>query len=220
MNPDKTRHRLTNLDRGTEYVVKMVLVNDVGQGPPSRKVVIKTAQHDQSESEAPGKPQILDSKSTHNEIEVSWKAPVGKIFVREYIIQWGKTTPHENIDRVVPGVTTYKIKNLQPHSQYYISLKAGNNAGQGVEDYKVARTTDKQPFTAELYPPLGVQITVLTATTLNVSWHDQDRKKGDYYYTVRYKTNAPIEPRVRFLNSSVRNCLIHGLRPHTVYEVR
>jgi len=36
---------------------------------------------------------------------------------------------------------------------------------------------------------------------------------------VRYKTNLPGKPRARFVNSTDLNCLIHGLRPHTYYEI-
>jgi len=42
----------------------------------------------------------------------------------------------------------------------------------------------------ELYPPLGVHVTVLTHTTLNVSWHDTDRYQKERYYVVSSTTCA------------------------------
>ncbi|XP_076808351.1 netrin receptor DCC-like [Clavelina lepadiformis] len=217
--PNATHFFLKGLRRNAEYAVKMQVYNGEGSSPFSRRVYFDTPKKERLEFGPPGKLQLTEPQRFANEIVVSWFPPDGNVYVRDYIISWGKTTPHENTAKIDSKQNSYRITNLDPSTQYYISVRAGNLAGVGMESLKPVRTKTAEDVLDELFPPLALHIDVLTHTTLNVSWHDTDKKKRSRYYLVRCKTNVAGEPRVREINATETDCLIHGLRPHTLYEV-
>nr|CAB3264297.1 neogenin-like [Phallusia mammillata] len=216
---DVTQVYLKGLKKNAAYTLKIQVVNSYGPGPFSKKVSFSTPKRWRAESKAPGKPKTLAIQRYATSISVSWSKPEGNTYVREYVIGWGKTVPNENTVVIESNKKFYEISGLEPSTRYFLSVQAGNHAGRGEKALGKARTKTTEEEIEELYPPLGVHAVVLTSTTLNVSWHDTMRKKDSRYYVVRYKTNVPMEPRVQQMNSSDLNCIIHGLRPHTHYDI-
>lgn len=108
---------------------------------------------------------------------------------------------------------------LRPNTVYRISVQAVNGAGIGPSKIVEAKTLKRKYPDVELYPPLGVAISVLSPTAVNVTWADKEVRRGGYFYKIRCKTSAPVENRVRFLNTTQRFIKIEQLRPFTYYEI-
>nr|XP_026694247.1 neogenin isoform X2 [Ciona intestinalis] len=211
---------VTGLLRNTEYLMQMQAFTGAGGGPPSQKYSFRTPKRDRPESTPPGKPLSLSAQRSSTAITVQWRPPVENMFVRYYVIDWGKRAPHEASRTVDNKHRYYKISNLESSTQYFISVRAGNNVGLGSKSLIKVRTKSAEADIEDLYPPLALNIDVLTPTTMNVSWLDsQATGKVSHYYIIKYKTHVPSEPRVRFLNSTTLYCVIHALRPYTMYEV-
>ncbi|XP_078492117.1 neogenin [Ciona intestinalis] len=216
----EVRFLVAGLSRNTEYLMQMQAFTGAGGGPPSQKYSFRTPKRDRPESTPPGKPLSLSAQRSSTAITVQWRPPVENMFVRYYVIDWGKRAPHEVTRTVDNKHRYYRISNLEPSSQYFISVRAGNKVGLGSKSLIKVRTKSAEADIEDLYPPLALNIDVLTPTTMNVSWLDsQATGKVSHYYIIKYKTHIPSEPRVRFLNSTTLYCVIHALRPYTMYEV-
>ena len=62
---------------------------------------------------------------------------------------------------------------LEPNSEYVISLRAMNDAGEGPMIYEQVRTlTWKKKAASSLTPPIGLKTEVLTPFTISLQWTD------------------------------------------------
>ncbi|MED6270841.1 hypothetical protein CHARACLAT_014327 [Characodon lateralis] len=112
-----------------------------GTGPPSDWYTAQTPENDLDESQVPDQPSSLHVRPLPNSIIMSWTPPLSpNILVRGYIIGYGVGSPYAETVRVDSKQRYYSIENLEPSSHYVISLKAFNNAGEGVPLYESAVT--------------------------------------------------------------------------------
>lgn len=121
----------------------------------------------------------------------------------------------------------YSIETLEPVSEYVISLRAVNEAGEGPPVYANVRTTEKAApeSVSPLIPPVGLKAIVLSANTVVLYWTDSLLSKSQYvtdnrYYVVRYAPYPPqsFRPAYKFFNATDLNCMIDDLKPNSQYE--
>lgn len=77
-------------------------------------------------------------------IVVSWTAPAEQdIMIRGYILGYGIRMPDVFRQVLDSKQRSHIIKNLQPSSEYVISLRAYNNIGEGLQIYETTFTREE-----------------------------------------------------------------------------
>ncbi|KAL7287890.1 hypothetical protein TKK_0017953 [Trichogramma kaykai] len=220
-------HTIAKLEKNVPYEVRVCAFNVNGTGPWSDWLSIETYEDDLSESEVPSAPTNLRTKAMSDSIIVSWGPPKDqRIKVRGYVLTWGKGVPDE-YKKVLDGKQRYlSIDNLDSNSDYVISLRAKNEAGEGLQVYANVRTIERSASdnAAPLQPPVGLKADVMSHSTVVLYWTDSSLSKNQFvtdkrYYVVRYTSyHRSNNPKYKYENATDLNCMIHDLKPNTEYE--
>ncbi|KAI1889408.1 hypothetical protein AGOR_G00162570 [Albula goreensis] len=232
------------LERGTEYTFRVSAATVNGTGPATDWVAVETFESDLDESQVPDAPGSLHLRPLVSSIVVSWTPPERQaVLVRGYIIGYGIGSPHAQTIRVDYKQRYFTIEDLDPSSQYVITLKAYNNMGEGIPVYESAITRPQSealdpevdlhevlhaPPTlaadpASMLPPVGVQALVLSHDAIRVSWADNSLPKNQRvtdtrHYTLRWKTNVSSSTKLKTVNTTSLSYTVTGLKPNTLYE--
>lgn len=118
----------------------------------------------------------------------------------------------------------YEIKDLQPNSEYVLSLRARNLMGDGEPQYGNIQTRDEDPSESSvtvLEVPVRLRAITMSDTSIVVHWTDNSvgrnyHQSPNRYYRVRY--NPVDSNRYRYVNTTNTNCMIGDLKPSTQYE--
>ncbi|GIY49793.1 neogenin [Caerostris darwini] len=220
-------YALTGLEKGTQYSIKISALTINGSGPATDWIVVDTYQNDLDESRVPDKPSSVRARPTADSIYVNWTPPRNQnIMIRGYTIGWGIGFP-DVYTKVLDGKQRYyNIENLQPSSEYVISLRAFNQVGDGIPIYETVKTLIQAPAEppTPMLPPVGLKAIVLSSSTVVLYWTDSTLSRNQLvtdnrYYTVRYSPySTTTSAKFRYFNSTDLNCMIDDLRPNTQYE--
>ncbi|KAG8236477.1 hypothetical protein J437_LFUL016977 [Ladona fulva] len=224
---DQRLYALTNLEKSSEYQVRLFAMTANGTGPPSEWMSMETYANDLEEKQVPDPPSSLKVRPMANSILVTWNPPRNPtIMVRGYTLGWGKGIPDVYTQVLDGKQRVYSIPNLDPNSEYVISLRAYNEMGDGRPVYETVRTRESAPpetHTEPLVPPVGLRAVIVSASTAVLYWTDSSLTKSQVtdhrHYVVRYTSshNSP-NPRYKYFNTSNLNCMIDDLKPNTQYE--
>ncbi|XP_062542701.1 neogenin isoform X2 [Armigeres subalbatus] len=223
--PANIRHwELKGLERLSAYQVKIAAMTVNGSGPFSEWHHIETYENDLDESQVPGQPGWIKTRPGADSITVLWAPPHHQeIKVRNYILGWGKGIPDEDTSDVEEHIRSFEVRNLEPNTEYVISLRARNNMGDGPPIYDTVRTREDSPIEAPtpLEVPVGLRAIPMSGTSIVVYWTDTTLSKSQHvtdnrYYVVKFTPTAST--RIRFYNTTDLNCMIGDLRPNTQYE--
>ncbi|XP_039436858.1 neogenin isoform X2 [Culex pipiens pallens] len=224
--PANVRHwELKGLERLSAYQVKIAAMTVNGSGPFTEWHHIETYENDLDESQVPGQPGWIKTRPGADSISVTWTPPIHQeIKVRNYILGWGKGIPDEDTTDVEEHIRTYEIRNLEPNTEYVISLRARNNMGDGPPIYDTVRTREDSPIEAPtpLEVPVGLRAIPMSGTSIVVYWTDTTLSKSQHvtdnrHYVVKYSQTS-ASSRFRYYNTTDLNCMIGDLRPSTQYE--
>lgn len=229
---DARSHTLTDLDRSSTYQIRLSAINTNGSGPATDWLSADTYDNEPDESTVPSEPSPLRVRPTSDSIHVSWSppgtgtTPARNVHVRKYILGWGKGIPDYFAHELDEKTRQYTIANLEPNSEYVISLRASNSVGPGPARYANVRTRDDQPPEPQLplMPPVGLKAQVLSSSTVVLYWTDATLSKSQYatdqrHYVVRYEAVVSSSAtKQRTYNATELNCMITDLRPNTQYE--
>ncbi|XP_062455460.1 netrin receptor DCC [Rhea pennata] len=246
LEPNNLWYLFTGLEKGSQYSFQVAAMTVNGTGPPSDWYTAETPENDLDESQVPDQPSSLHVRPLTTSIVMSWTPPLNpNIIVRGYIIGYGVGSPYAETVRVDSKQRYYSIENLEPSSHYVISLKAFNNAGEGVPLYESATTrsmTDPiDPLEVDFYPllddfptsvpdistpmlpPVGVQAVALTHDAVRVIWADNSVPKNQKttevrFYTVRWRTSYSTSAKYKSADTTALSHTVIGLKPNTMYE--
>nr|XP_010310977.1 PREDICTED: netrin receptor DCC [Balearica regulorum gibbericeps] len=122
-------------------------------------------------------------------------------------------------------VLPYLFSPAEPSSHYVISLKAFNNAGEGVPLYESATTRSMTvpDISTPMLPPVGVQAVALTHDAVRVIWADNSVPKNQKttevrFYTVRWRTSYSTSAKYKSADTTALSHTVIGLKPNTMYE--
>uniref|UniRef100_A0A7N8WX49 DCC netrin 1 receptor n=1 Tax=Mastacembelus armatus TaxID=205130 RepID=A0A7N8WX49_9TELE len=245
IEPNNFWYLFTGLEKGSQYSFQVAAMTANGTGPASDWYTAETPENDLDESQVPHQPSSLHVRPLPKSIIMSWTPPLSpNILVRGYIIGYGVGSPYAETVRVDSKQRYYSIENLEPSSHYVISLKAFNNAGEGVPLYESAVTRsltdpidpseddvfhlfDKYPTpmpdtSTPMIPPVGVQAVALSSDSVRVSWADNSMTKNQKssevrYYSVKWKTTYSTSGKYK-VNTGTLSHTVTGLKPNTMYE--
>ena len=163
---DASPYIIENLTNGTRYDVRVLAVNDVGDGPPSGDV-------EGTPSTRPKPPTITDITHGHQKLTVTWTAPTGADTggsdITGYIVQWKKgTDPYNTTNQATPPASPYEITNLKNGTLYTVRVFAVNKSypdDPSDESNEMTGTPSTVP-----QPPTDVTITGFGDESLTVSW--------------------------------------------------
>ena len=227
-------YALTGLKKASDYQIKMAAMTVNGTGPATTWLSERTLEADLDESVVPDPPSGLKAFSTDTDITIQWRPPrLNRIMVRGYTISWGKGIPDEYTQIVDDKHREFVIPGLKPNAEYVISLRAYNNIGGGRPIYETVRTKEKSYQEAEaatpLIPPVGLQSTILSSSTVVLTWQDSTLPRNQVipdsrFYVVRYNPVEAVsseeenEDGYSYRNSTDLNVMIDDLLPATEYE--
>uniref|UniRef100_A0A3P8U446 DCC netrin 1 receptor n=1 Tax=Amphiprion percula TaxID=161767 RepID=A0A3P8U446_AMPPE len=221
IEPNNFWYLFTGLEKGSQYSFQVAAMTVNGTGPASEWFTAETPENDLDESQVPDQPSSLHVRPLPNSIIMSWTPPLSpNILVRGYIIGYGVGSPYAETVRVDSKQRYYSIENLEPSSHYVISLKAFNNAGEGVPLYESAVTRSLTDTSTPMIPPVGVQAVALSSDSVRVSWADNSMTKNQKASEVRVLLGLKLKS-MSCLQSADTTALSHtvtGLKPNTMYE--
>uniref|UniRef100_A0A670IVD1 DCC netrin 1 receptor n=1 Tax=Podarcis muralis TaxID=64176 RepID=A0A670IVD1_PODMU len=226
LEPNNLWYLFTGLDKGSQYSFQVAAMTVNGTGPSSDWYTAETPESDLDESQVPDQPSSLHVRPLSTSIVMSWTPPLNpNIVVRGYIIGYGVGSPYAETVRVDSKQRYYSIEHLEPSSHYVISLKAFNNAGEGVPLYESAttRSLTVPDISTPMLPPVGVQAVALTHDAVRVSWADNSVPKNQKttevrFYTVRWRTSYSTSAKYKSADTTALSHTVSGLKPNTMYE--
>ncbi|XP_077593731.1 netrin receptor DCC isoform X2 [Stigmatopora nigra] len=224
IEPNNLWYLFTGLEKGSQYSFQVSAMNTNGTGPPSDWHTAETPENDLDESQVPDQPSSLHVRPLPNSIIMSWTPPLSpSILVRGYIIGYGVGSPYAETVRVDSKQRYYSIENLEPSSHYVISLKAFNNAGEGVPLYESAVTRSLTDTSTPMIPPVGVQAVALSSDSVRVLWADNSITKNQKstevrFYSVKWKTSYSTSGKYKSADTTALSHTVTGLKPNTMYE--
>ncbi|NXF72695.1 DCC protein, partial [Sclerurus mexicanus] len=245
LEPTNLWYLFTGLDKGTQYSFQVSAMTVNGTGPPSDWISVETPENDLDESQVPDQPSSLHVRPLATSIAMSWTAPLDAgVAVRGYVIGYGVGSPYAHTVTMDAKQRFYSIENLEPSSHYVISLRAFNNAGQGVPLYESATTRavtdptdplefDFSPFldvptsppevSTPMLPPVGVQAVPVGADAVRVAWADNSAPKNQKaaeirFYTVRWRTSHAASAKFKSADTTALSHTVGGLKANTMYE--
>uniref|UniRef100_A0A4W6F5W9 DCC netrin 1 receptor n=1 Tax=Lates calcarifer TaxID=8187 RepID=A0A4W6F5W9_LATCA len=224
IEPNNFWYLFTGLEKGSQYSFQVAAMTANGTGPASDWYTAETPENDLDESQVPDQPSSLHVRPLPNSIIMSWTPPLSpNILVRGYIIGYGVGSPYAETVRVDSKQRYYSIENLEPSSHYVISLKAFNNAGEGVPLYESAVTRSLTDTSTPMIPPVGVQAVALSSDSVRVSWADNSMTKNQKasevrYYSVKWKTSYSTSGKYKSADTTALSHTVTGLKPNTMYE--
>uniref|UniRef100_A0A8C5E1G4 DCC netrin 1 receptor n=1 Tax=Gouania willdenowi TaxID=441366 RepID=A0A8C5E1G4_GOUWI len=224
IEPNNFWYLFTGLEKGSQYSFQVAAMTVNGSGPASDWYSAETPENDLDESQVPDQPSSLHVRPLPNSIIMSWTPPLSpNILVRGYIIGYGVGSPYSETVRVDSKQRYYSIENLEPSSHYVISLKAFNNAGEGVPLYESAVTRSLTDTSTPMIPPVGVQAVALSSDSVRVSWADNSMTKNQKttevrYYSVKWKTSYSTSGKYKSADTTTLSHTVTGLKPNTMYE--
>ncbi|XP_048459942.1 netrin receptor DCC [Rhincodon typus] len=245
--PIKVSTQPERLDKGGHYSFQVAAMTVNGTGPASEWFTVETPENDLDESQVPDQPSSLHVRPLTTSIVMSWTPPLNpNIAVRGYIIGYGVGSPYAETVQVDSKQRYFSIENLEPSSHYVISLKAFNNAGQGVPLYESATTRalsdPVDPLDVDLFhlfgdlptsipdastpmlPPVGVQAVAVSHDSVRVSWADNSVPKNQKlttdgrFYTVRWRTSYSANAKYKSVDATALSHTVTSLKPNTMYE--
>ncbi|XP_040434383.1 netrin receptor DCC-like [Falco naumanni] len=226
LEPNNLWYLFTGLEKGSQYSFQVAAMTVNGTGPSSDWYTAETPENDLDESQVPDQPSSLHVRPLTTSIVMSWTPPLNpNIVVRGYLIGYGVGSPYAETMRVDSKQRYYSIENLEPSSHYVISLKAFNNAGEGVPLYESATTRSMTvpDISTPMLPPVGVQAVALTHDAVRVIWADNSVPKNQKttevrFYTVRWKMSYSTSAKYKSADTTALSHTVIGLKPNTMYE--
>jgi len=226
--PDVFNYTIFDVEPNKEYSIRVQAFNEAGIGPVSSKVIHSTSTMDDLQRQVADhleKPDVYRKTTDASSITLKWRAPKNPSIVTGYKIHWGELSPNEHQQELGKTSRWYRITQLNPNTVYRISIQALSGEQQPSPSLmmEVKTQQEKRHQPDKLFPPLGVAIEVISATSLNVSWGNHnlhEKEEKGFYYKIKCKTNANVQhPKTLYYNTTVRYFVVKNLQPHTFYEL-
>ncbi|XP_065508462.1 receptor-type tyrosine-protein phosphatase S isoform X6 [Caloenas nicobarica] len=209
--PTTSQILLESLEKWTEYRITVVAHTEVGPGPESSPVIVRTDEDVPSAPPRKVEVEVLNSTA----IQVFWRSPVqnrqhGQI--RGYQVHYvrmenGEARGLPQIkDIMLADAQEMIIAGLQPETTYSITVAAYTMKGDG------ARSKPKVVTTKGAVLPKNFKVKMVTKTSVLLSWEFPENYNSPTPYKIQYNgLNVDVDGRTT-------KKLITNLKPRTFYN--
>ena len=211
---DASPYTIENLTNGTRYDVRVLAVNDVGDGPPSGDV-------EGTPSTRPQPPTITDITHGHQKLTVTWTAPTGiegtgGSLITGFIVQWKwGNNDYNTTNQATPPASPYEITNLKNGTLYTVRVFAVN------ENYPDEPSDESNEMTGTPstvpQPPTDVTITGFGNESLTVSWTAPTNSDSGGSPITGFKIQWKLNSQTDWTTYEERNDE-NGQSPYTITE--
>ncbi|CAH1774763.1 unnamed protein product [Owenia fusiformis] len=178
---------IPNLATNRTYTFQVLAFTDIGSGPLSDPIKVKTQQG------VPFTPNNLQGEAiSPNEIVLHWERPEESgESITSYELRYNDSHFRQNIRiSIKPPVETYTLTDLTPSTVYHIQVSAKSERGEGPQTPIIQIKTEQFIPTAA---PQNIQGETLSARSIRITWEPppRDKQNGDITgYKVLYTTVA------------------------------
>jgi tellurite resistance-related uncharacterized protein len=222
-----TSYTVTKLHEGRSYYFRVCAINSVGSSEPT---TLDTLVRTKKAMETPGTPTgPLKIDAVDNEsITISWKSSKTDD-VNNYVIEI-RDVMKANwvvVDRTNSFHNSYKISNLTQNNQYYVRVRAENEANlisQALESEKpiTVKTSNSVPSAPRELTVVSLEKNILTLQFrkpesdggLPIKWYIIEKRDTNRLTWIK---EAKIKEKY---DQEIINCEIHDLNPGTSYLFR
>ena len=182
-------YAITGLTNGTEYTVRVIAVNAVGDGPPSDTTTGTPVG-------PPDAPPNVQAGSGHQQLTVSWGAPNdGGSAITEYTLQWksGGQSFISSRQRTIAGTSrTDTIPSLANGTEYTVRVRATTALGDSDWSAQAKGTPREGPHVSlvKVKEPISCTVTFVALEFVNLEAateyqaHLRFRAQGSSSWTV------------------------------------
>ncbi|XP_043856423.1 receptor-type tyrosine-protein phosphatase F isoform X14 [Dromiciops gliroides] len=211
IGPDSSSQEIQDLEKWTEYRVWVRAHTDVGPGPESPPVLVRTDED--VPSAPPRKVEVESVNSTA--VHVSWKLPVsGKQHgqIRGYQVTYVRLENNEPRgqpiikDVMLAEAQETTIGGLTPETTYSITVAAYTTKGDGARSKPKIVTTTGAVFAKNF------RVNAVMKTSVLLSWEVPDSYKSSVPFKILYNGQS-----VEVDGHSMKK-LIRDLQPNTEYS--
>ena len=211
----------TDLEEGTEYIVRVRAYTKQGAGPFSEKLIVTTKEN------IGRAPLSLRAVATSEQTVEVWWDPVpsrGKLLGYKIFYTMNAIEDLDQWQTKIVGLTeSADLINLEKYAQYTVAIAARFKNGLGRLSYKV--TVEVKPEDV----PLNLRAHDVSSHSMTLTWSPPIRlnpvKYRISYYAVKDFvdsqgiTQKQMIPRRDFLSSQTNSHTINELSPFTTYFV-
>ncbi|KAI5745326.1 hypothetical protein M8J76_010108 [Diaphorina citri] len=216
--------RITSLKPSTAYSVRVIAVNDVGPGNPSKILDAVTMK------EAPSEPPsnvIIDNVSFQS-IAVHWKPPPASSWNGDLV---GYQIIYRDISNTDTGSQTrvktiqskhktdYVLTKLKYYTKYEVTVRAFNQIGAGpTSSPQFVNTLEGVPED----PPRGIRCNALSSQSLRIRWEPPlpSRRNGIIQGYKTFYKNIKSSAKSEFQKTTNLETNLHGLQKFANYSIR
>jgi serine protease len=216
LGPNATGVRLTGLKGVTDYWVRVVAFNSVGESPHA-ELFFRT-----KEANVPDAPSNLQATSVgYRNVSLSWKDNSNnedgfRVAISKDSFNW------DNLGSTSANVTQITAKELRPGKQYWFRVRAFKDTSSGPI---FSGYTQILPVTMALPAPVqSLKVTKVQPFKVIVEWVDGSTDEDGFRLQARELPGgnwaaAGLAPAVT-LPATTGSAEVTGLKPDTDYEVR
>ena len=223
-------YAITGLTNGTEYTVRVIAVNAVGDGPPSDEATGTPVG-------PPDAPPNVQAGSGHQQLTVSWGAPNdGGSAITEYTLQWksGGQNFNSTRQRTIAGTSrTDTIPSLANGTEYTVRVRATTALGDSDWSAEAKGTPREGPHvsTIRVKEPISCAVSFVSLEFVNLEAatayqaHLRFRAQGSSSWTVLspqgfWSSGLPSGAGRGELNGPSPGFTLTDLAYETTYEVQ
>ncbi|KAL9899426.1 protein tyrosine phosphatase 99A isoform 2-T2 [Glossina fuscipes fuscipes] len=216
-----TSYQVTELIPFTVYSFRLKAVNKLGISPPSKEsYYIVTLR------EAPtGKPVPTSAHNTSStSVYIAWKPPPPDTILGEFLgyrITYRPRDRNPNDTKEIyirdSTVESHEILNLEPYTQYKVTVQVFNPEGLGPETTILVMTDEGVPS-----KPLNLTVLDVTSSSITMSWLPPKNQNGaiaGYHVFHIHENQTGVEIVKRNAADSVIRFELPKLKPFTEYRV-
>ena len=182
-------YAITGLTNGTEYTVRVIAVNAVGDGPPSDTTTGTPVG-------PPDAPPNVQAGSGHQQLTVSWGAPNdGGSAITEYTLQWksgGQNFTSSRQRTIAAPSRTDTIPSLDNGTEYTVRVRATTALGDSDWSAEAKGTPREGPHVSlvKVKEPISCTVTFVALEFVNLEAateyqaHLRFRAQGSSSWTV------------------------------------
>ncbi len=219
----QTTTEITGLEEDTEYAISMWVEDADKNSTNYTPTTAKTAKYvDTVNPTISGSDEITVVKVDFDAIKLSWNEASDNTTATDKIV-YEISYSHDGTTATeyVTGTTEVTLSGLSDETEYEISIKAYDEAGNFVAYKTVKVTTPQGPdFEAPILPSdISVSLIDVTPTTAKISWNPAtDKRSTTLYYEVYYT----IDGSSWIVDDGNSDCTYEftGLTPNTTYTVQ